>query len=69
MDPGCGRRECDGGGGGNERGAKEDRATVYEAIVTKDDEWWNSRPHLRKKKEYLLEKIRSCFAYWPFAEE
>ena len=49
--------------------AKEDRATVYEAIVTKDDEWWNSRPHLRKKKEYLLEKIRSYFAYWPFAEE
>ncbi|MBR3431357.1 MAG: hypothetical protein IKG87_14790 [Clostridia bacterium] len=48
---------------------REDRATVFEAIVTKDDEWWSSRPQLQKKAEYLREKIRSHFVYWPFAEE
>lgn len=48
---------------------KEDRATVYEAIVTREEAWWADRPHLRKKADYLLNQIRGHFANWPFAEE
>ena len=31
----------------------EDRATVFEAIMLKDAEWWEARPHLQKKAEVL----------------
>ena len=30
---------------------EEDRATVYEDIMTKDEAWWSTRPHLQKKAE------------------
>jgi len=39
----------------------EDRATVFEALMNKDEAWWSARPHLQKKAEYLLEKAESVF--------
>ncbi len=35
----------------------EDRATVFEAIMLKDAEWWEARPHLQKKAEVLLRYV------------
>ena len=35
----------------------EDRATVFEAIMMKDAEWWEQRPHLQKKAEALLKYV------------
>lgn len=40
---------------------EEDRATVFEDIMTKDEAWWSTRPHLQKKAEFLLEKISAVF--------
>lgn len=39
----------------------EDRATVFEALMLKDEAWWSSRPHLQKKAEFLLEKAEPVF--------
>lgn len=39
----------------------EDRATVFEAMMLKDESWWSTRPRLRKKAEYLLEKAEPVF--------
>lgn len=39
----------------------EDRATVFEALMTKDDAWWETRPYLRKKAEVFLEKAEPIF--------
>ena len=39
----------------------EDRATVFEALMLKDEDWWSSRPHLQKKAEFLLEKVVPVF--------
>lgn len=39
----------------------EDRATVFEAMMLKDEAWWNTRPHLQKKAEFLLEKAEPIF--------
>lgn len=41
--------------------AYEDRATVFEAMMLKDEDWWSSRPHLQKKAEFLLEKAEPIF--------
>ena len=35
--------------------------TVFEDIMTKDEAWWSTRPHLQKKAEFLLEKISAVF--------
>ena len=40
---------------------EEDRATVYEAMMTKDEDWWSTRPNLQKKAEFLLGVIRPVF--------
>ena len=40
---------------------KEDRATVFEAYMTRDSGWWNTRPHLKEKLEYLLVRIQGVF--------
>lgn len=39
----------------------EDRATVFEAMMTKNEEWWSSRPHLQKKAKYLQRRIEPVF--------
>ena len=39
----------------------EDRATVFEALMIRDEAWWSTRPHLQKKAEYLLEKAEKVF--------
>jgi len=39
----------------------EDRATVFEAIMTKDEAWWSSRPHLQKKAKYLRRRYEPVF--------
>ena len=39
----------------------EDRATLFEALMTKPNTWWESRPYLRKKAEAFLEKVRPVF--------
>ena len=39
----------------------EDRATVFEALMLKDEAWWSTRPYLRKKAEFLLEKAEPVF--------
>ena len=39
----------------------EDRATVFEALMTKDAAWWETRPYLRRKAEAFLEKARPVF--------
>lgn len=39
----------------------EDRATVFEAMMTKNESWWRSRPHLQKKARYLLRRIEPVF--------
>ena len=39
----------------------EDRATIFEALMTKDDAWWESRPYLRRKAEVFLEKAKPVF--------
>ena len=39
----------------------EDRATVFEALMLKDEAWWSTRPHLQKKAEFLLEKAEPVF--------
>ena len=39
----------------------EDRATVFEAMMTKDEEWWSTRPHLQKKAKYLQRRIEPVF--------
>ncbi len=39
----------------------EDRATIFEALMTKDDAWWETRPYLRKKAEVFLEKAEPIF--------
>lgn len=39
----------------------EDRATVFDALMTKDEAWWSTRPHLQRKAQYLLEKVEPVF--------
>ena len=39
----------------------EDRATVFEALMTKSEDWWSTRPHLQKKAQFLLEKAKPVF--------
>ena len=39
----------------------EDRATIFEALMLKDEAWWSSRPNLQKKAEFLLEKADPIF--------
>ena len=39
----------------------EDRATIFEALMTKDDAWWETRPYLRRKAELFLEKAKPIF--------
>ncbi len=39
----------------------EDRATVFESLMTKDEVWWSTRPHLQRKAQYLLEKAETVF--------
>ena len=43
----------------------EDRATVFEALMTKDGAWWETRPYLRKKAELFLKKARPVFGDLP----
>ena len=40
---------------------REDMATVFEAFMTKDEAWWAIRPHLQKKRDFLLERIKPYF--------
>ena len=40
---------------------REDMAAVFEAIMTKDNAWWATRPHLQEKAQFLMEKIRPVF--------
>lgn len=40
---------------------KEDRATVFEAYMTRDDAWWEGKPHLQAKLKFLLLRIRGVF--------
>lgn len=40
---------------------REDMATVFEAFMTKDEDWWAVRPHLQKKRDFLLERIKPYF--------
>ena len=40
---------------------REDMATVFEAIMTKDAAWWATHPHLQEKAQFLMEKIRPVF--------
>lgn len=40
---------------------EEDRATAFRALMTKDAAWWSSRPCLKKKAEFLLEKAEPVF--------
>ena len=39
----------------------EDRAMTFRALMTRDEAWWESRPHLRKKAEFLLKKAEPVF--------
>ena len=39
----------------------EDMATVFEAVMLKDEGWWAARPHLQEKRQFLLEKMRPVF--------
>ena len=39
----------------------EDRATVFEALMMKDDDWWSTRPYLQRKAQYLLDKAEPVF--------
>ena len=39
----------------------EDRATVFEALMIRDEIWWSARPHLQKKAEYLLDIAKPIF--------
>ena len=39
----------------------EDRATTFEAIMTKSADWWSTRPNLQKKAQFLLEKAKPVF--------
>jgi hypothetical protein len=40
---------------------EEDRAMIFRAMMTKDAAWWSTRPHLRKKAEFLKEKAEPVF--------
>jgi hypothetical protein len=40
---------------------EEDRAMVFRALMTRDETWWSTRPHLRKKAEFLLKKAEPVF--------
>lgn len=44
---------------------KEDRAAVFEAYMTKDDAWWDGRPHLQAKLKFLLLRIQGVFKTCP----
>lgn len=44
---------------------KEDRAAVFEAYMTKDDAWWDERPHLQAKLKFLLLRIQGVFKACP----
>lgn len=44
---------------------KEDRAAVFEAYMTKDDAWWDGRPHLQAKLKFLLLRIQGVFKACP----
>lgn len=39
----------------------EDRATTFEAMMTKSADWWSTRPNLQKKAQFLLEKTKPVF--------
>lgn len=39
----------------------EDRATVFEALMTKEEDWWSSRLYLRRKAQFLMEKAEPVF--------
>lgn len=41
--------------------ANEDRAMVFDALMTEDESWWNERPHLCEKAKFLLEKAEPYF--------
>ena len=41
--------------------AYEDRATVFDAIMTQAEAWWNTRPHLQEKARFLLDKAEPIF--------
>ena len=45
----------------------EDRATVIEAIFDHDHAWWKDRPHLKDKRDRLLEAAEPIFGnvYYP----
>ena len=39
----------------------EDRASVFSAFMIKEKSWWDTRPHLLKKAEFLLKKAEPVF--------
>ena len=39
----------------------EDRATVFEAVMTKDASWWDQRPRLQKKARFMLKRAKTVF--------
>lgn len=46
----------------------EDRATTIEALFRHDPDWWNARPHLQKKLDFLLDKVKPIFGNVYFYE-
>ena len=46
----------------------EDRATTIEALFRHDPDWWNVRPHLQKKLDFLLETAETVFGNVYFYE-
>ena len=46
----------------------EDRATVFGVFMIKEKSWWESRPHLREKLQFLLEKAEPVFGKMPAAK-
>lgn len=44
---------------------EEDRAMVFRALMTRDETWWSTRPRLRKKAEFLMEKAEPFFGKIP----
>ena len=46
----------------------EDRATVIEALLQYDEEWWKERPHIEDKLNYLLEAAEPVFGNVYYSE-
>ena len=40
---------------------KEDRAAVFEAYMTRDSAWWETRPHLQAKLKFLMQRVQGVF--------